>query len=178
MTDEKIMHRVSQGKLDDVKILFDRYHIRIYNFFLRLTFCQEISLDLTQNVFYRLIKYRETWKKDHLFIPWIFRIARNEFNDYMKKEGRFRSNSMELEEINEITEGMINDSEKSDQVKNLQCALSMLSPEHRQILLLSRYMKLSNREIAEIINSNENAVKQKVFRAMQKLREVYFKVDR
>ncbi len=84
---------------------------------------------------------------------------------------------MELEEINEIAAGMISDPEKSDQVKNLQCALSMLNPEHRQILLLSKYMKLSNREIAEVISSNENAVKQMVFRAMQKLREAYFKVD-
>jgi RNA polymerase sigma factor (sigma-70 family) len=177
MTDEKIMNRVSQGKLDDAKILYDRYHIKIYNFFLRLTFNRETSLDLTQNVFYRLLKYRNTWKKDQVFIPWIFRIARNEFNDYLKREGRFINNSLDLEAINNSSAVMIGDPEKSEQVKILQSALSMISPGHRQVLLLSRYMKLRNKEIAMIINSNENAVKQMIFRAMQELREVYFRLE-
>lgn len=177
MTDEKIMNRVSQGNLDDAKILYDRYHVKIYNFFLRLTFNRETSRDLTQNVFYRLLKYRSTWKIDRLFIPWIFSIARNEFIDYMKKEGRYMNNSMNLEEINESSSAMIENPQKSEQVKILQNALSMISPEHRQVLLLSRYMKLRNKEIALIMNSNENAVKQLVFRAMHKLREVYFKLE-
>jgi len=177
MTDEKIMNRVSQGKLDDAKILYDRYHVKIYNFFLRLTFNRETSLDLTHNVFYRLLKYRDTWKKDQVFIPWIFRIARNEFNGYMKREGRFMNNSTDLDEINDSAAIMIGNPEKSEQVKILQSALSMITPEHRQVLLLSRYMKLRNKEIALIINSNENAVKQMIFRAMQKLREVYFKLE-
>jgi len=170
------MNRISQGKLDDAKILYNRYHIRIYNFFLRLTFSHEISLDLTQDVFYRLIRYRRTWKKDHHFIPWIFRIARNEFNDYIKSRGKFMNNSIDLEEINEQTAIIIDDPEKSEQIKTLHTALSMISLEHRQILLLSRFMKLSNRDIAGILCSNENAVKQMIFRAMQKLREVYFKI--
>jgi len=171
------MTRVSQGKLDDAKILYNRYHIKIYNFFLRLTFNRDISLDLTQNVFYRLLKYRATWKKDQVFIPWIFRIARNEFNDYMKREGKFLNNSIELDEINDTASAMTGNLENSEQVIILQNALSMISPEHRQVLLLSRYMKLKNKDIAYIINSNENAVKQLVFRAIQKLREVYFKLE-
>lgn len=177
MTDEKIMNRVSQGKLDDAKILYDRYHVKIYNFFLRLTFNRETSHDLTQNVFYRLLRYRGTWKKDHVFIPWIFRIARNEFNDFMKREGRFLNNSMDLEEINEDSAAIIDNPKSSEQVVILQNALSIISPEHRQVLLLSKYMKLRNKEIAIIVNSNENAVKQLIFRAMQKLRKVYFKLE-
>jgi RNA polymerase sigma factor (sigma-70 family) len=178
MTDERIMTWISQGKLDETKILYGRYHVKIYNFFLRLTFNREVSLDLMQNVFYRLIKYRKSWKKNHAFIPWIFRICRNEFNDYMKKEGRFINNSLDLEEINLSSAGLIIDPAKSDQVVNLHNALARISPEHRKVLLLSKYMKLKNKEIAEIIESNENAVKGMIFRAMCKLREVYFKIDK
>jgi RNA polymerase sigma factor (sigma-70 family) len=178
MTDEKIMTRISKGELDGAKILYDRYHVRIYNFFLRLTFNRDVSLDLMQNVFYRIIKYRKSWKEKHDFIPWIFRISRNEYNDYMKKEGKYLSNAIDLEEINESSAGMIIDPAKSDQVKNLQNALAKISPEHRKILLLSKYMKLKNKEIAVILESNENAVKGMIFRAMCKLREVYFKLDK
>jgi len=178
MTDEKIMTGISKGNPDGVKILYERYHVKIYNFFLRMTFNREVSLDLMQNVFYRLIKYRKSWKENHAFIPWIFRICKNEYNDYMKKEGRFLNNSVDLEEINESSAGIITDPARSDQVKNLHNALARISPEHRKILLLSKYMKLKNREIAVILESNENAVKGMIFRAMCKLRKVYFKLDK
>lgn len=178
MTDERIMTGISQGRLDGANILYSRYHVKIYNYFLRLTFNREVSLDLMQNVFYRLIKYRKSWKKNHAFAPWIFKISRNEYNDYMKKEGRFINNSVDLEEINMSSAGMIIDPAKSDQVINLHNALARISPEHRRVLLLSKYMKLNNKEIADILDSNENAIKGMIFRAMCKLREVYFKIEK
>jgi len=178
MTDEKIMTDVSQGELDGAKILYSRYHIKIYNFFLRLIFNREVSLDLMQNVFYRLIKYRKSWKNDHAFVPWIFKICRNEYNDYLKKEVRYIRNAVDIEEIKESSAGIIIDPIQSEKVKNLHNALANISPEHRKILLLSKYMKLKNKEIAEILDSNENAVKGMIFRAMCKLREVYFKLDK
>jgi len=176
MTDENIMTRVSRGKLDGAKILFSRYNKRIYNFFLRLTFNKEVSLDLMQNVFYRLLKYRKTWQNKSLFSPWIFRICRNEYNDYSKKEKRFQSNSVDIEEIKETSAGLVTDPEISERVKNLHDALARISPDHRKVLLLSKYMKLKNREIADIFGTNENTVKGMIFRAMSKLREAYFKI--
>jgi RNA polymerase sigma-70 factor, ECF subfamily len=178
MTDEKIMTRVSRGKLDGSKILFNRYHTRIYNFFLRLTFNREVSLDLMQNVFYRLLKYRDTWKDDRMFKPWIFKICRNEYNDYLRKDGRFTTNSVDIEEIKEASAGLVTDTTNSERVKNLHDALAKISPEHRKVLLLSKSMKLKNKEIAEILDTNENAVKGMIFRAMTKLREAYFKLER
>ena len=87
------------------------------------------------------------------------------------------SNSVDLDEINLSSAGLIIDPAKSDQVVNLHNALARISPEHRKVLLLSRYMKLKNKEIADILDTNENAVKGMIFRAMRKLREVYFKID-
>ncbi len=178
MTDEKIMTRVSRGNLDGSKILFNRYHTRIYNFFLRLTFNREVSRDLMQNVFYRLLKYRDTWKDNRQFRPWIFTICRNEYNDYLKKEGRFTTNSVDIEEIKETSAGLVIDPANSERVKNLYDALLKISTEHRKILLLSKSMKLKNKEIAEILDTNENAVKGMIFRAMARLREEYFKIDK
>jgi RNA polymerase sigma-70 factor (ECF subfamily) len=178
MTDEKIMTLVSRGKFDGARILFIRYNKKIYNFFLRLTFNREVSLDLMQDVFYRILKYRDTWREEGMFRPWIFRICRNEYNDYLKKEGRFQSNSMDIDEIKETSASLVTDPSNSERVKNLHDALAKISPDHRKILLLSKYMKLKNKEIAEIMDTNENAVKAMVFRAMTKLREAYFRIER
>jgi RNA polymerase sigma-70 factor (ECF subfamily) len=131
-----------------------------------------------QNVFYRLLKYRGTWRNDRMFKPWIFKICRNEYNDHLKKEGRFSSNSVDIEEIKEASAGLVTDPANSERIKNLYDALSKINPEHRKLILLSKSMKLKNKEIAEILDSNENAVKGMIFRAMAKLREAYFKLER
>jgi RNA polymerase sigma factor (sigma-70 family) len=178
MTDEEIMAGISQGRLDDATILYDRYHVKIYNFFLRLTYNREVSRDLMQNVFYRIIKYGKSWKKNHSFAPWIFKISKNEFNDHLKKEGKFNNNAKDLEEINESAACLISDPFQSETVKNLHNSLAKISPEHRKVLLLSKYMKLKNKEIADILDSNENAVKGMIYRAMCELRKVYFKLDK
>ena len=58
--DEIIMKRVKDGNLAEMSVLFERYHLRLYNFFLKLTRNRDISHDLTQNLFYRMIKYKNS----------------------------------------------------------------------------------------------------------------------
>ena len=72
LTDEKIMLRVKDGQLADLAELFERYHARMFNFFLKLSFDHFASEDMVQTLFYRLIKYRHTFKPgDGTFKPWI-----------------------------------------------------------------------------------------------------------
>jgi RNA polymerase sigma factor (sigma-70 family) len=66
--------------------------------------------------------------------------------------------------------------EKSEQVQMVRLALKKLSFEKREALVLSKYHGLKYREIADILNVNENSVKQRVFRAIEELRQVYFEL--
>ncbi len=72
MTDELIMEAVKNGNLDQASELFDRYHKRLYNYFVKISFDREASNDLTQNVFLRMIRYRNSYKEGNKFISWIF----------------------------------------------------------------------------------------------------------
>ena len=84
------MQSVANGNLDAMTILFDRYHEWIYNFFFKMkpdvAFCE----DLTQNVFYKALRYRSSYGGGK-FASWIFTIARNLFHDQIEKE-KHRSN--------------------------------------------------------------------------------------
>jgi RNA polymerase sigma-70 factor (ECF subfamily) len=53
----------------------------------------------------------------------------------------------------------------------VQRALSALTPEQREAILLSRYQGLSYAEIAQIAGCSEGAVKTRVFRAMETLKK-------
>lgn len=80
-SDEEIMIKVKNNQLALMKPLFDRYHVKLYNFFLRLTYNEDVSKDLVQNVFYRIIKYRKTYNPEYKFKSWIYQLARNNFAD-------------------------------------------------------------------------------------------------
>jgi len=74
---------VKEGHLSELAELFERYHVKLYNFFLRLTLEKATSEDLTQNLFYRVIKYRQSWQPANgSFQSWIYRMARNVHNDH------------------------------------------------------------------------------------------------
>ncbi len=82
ITDENVMMNVKNGNLSEMSVLFERYHIRIFNFFLKMGLEMDVSQDLTQNLFYRMIKYRNSYKNGSAVISWVYQIARNLHSDY------------------------------------------------------------------------------------------------
>ncbi len=178
MTDEQIMLEVKEGNLDLASLIYDRYSKLIYNYFLRLSFNREISQDLMQTVFFRMIKYRRSYKPKNNFRSWIFRIARNIFADHLKSDEAARSNFVDLEQINASIDSVMDDQEKAEKIRILQTALTMIPHGHREILILKGYQQLKNREIAVLLNCSENTVKGKVHRAVLSLRKAFFTLEK
>ena len=51
-------------------------------------------------------------------------------------------------------------------------AIRQLSPEQREVVVLSKYQDMSYREIAEVLDISPDSVKQRAYRAHLKLREI------
>ncbi len=170
VSDEELMILVSGGNLDMMSILFDRYHARIYNFLLKMTRDRDVSQDITQEVFYKAIKYRNSYKRGK-FSSWIYTIARNIFSDHYQKQ---KNKDQRLEDVQYKTEEQntysIEDNETKEQ---LHLALEQLSQSDKELIIMNRYQGIKYQEIAEIIGSTEGAVKTKVHRAIHKLKEYY-----
>lgn len=168
------MIRVKEGALADLAEIFERYHLRLYNFFLKLTFDSSLSQDLTQNLFLRIIRYRRTFSgSENSFKPWIYQMARNVCADHFRKQKKHYDN---LQQINHNhynrTEGRDNFDE--DDFAKLDHALLRLRPEQREILVLSRYQGLKYDEISRIKNISVSSIKVQVHRTMKELRNIYF----
>ena len=173
-TDEILMQNVKDGNISEMSVLFERYHLRIYNFFFRLTFDMDVSQDLTQNLFYRMIKYKNSYKSDYTVKSWIFQIARNLHADYCKEEKR--SEKLFLKTDKYTTEP-VDESEgfHEDDYDRLEKAISDLSDEQKEIIVLSRYQGLKYEEISAITNQSVSAIKVAMYRAIRQLRGIYFK---
>lgn len=175
INDEQLIIEVKNGNLDSLVPLFDKYQGKIYNFFLRVTHDPTSSEDLTQTVFSRIIKYRTSYKEVYSFKSWIYQIARNVHVDHYSKKKLWATES-EQEQYYADSRDAIAAMEKEQKEQILKEALGLLSPEHREIIELSRFQDLKYDEISQITGNSVGAVRVKVHRAVKKLKEVYFQI--
>jgi RNA polymerase sigma factor (sigma-70 family) len=176
LSDEQLMKHLAQGDQQAAGILYDRYHPKVFGYFVRMTRDRESSRDLTQNVFLKVIKYSHSWKEDKVFVYWLFRIARNILVDFHRAAKRFYDLDEEPEIAIRDMEQSIRTSEARESYELLLDAMAKLPPGYRELIEMNRFQGFSYREIAVTIDSNENAVKVKTFRAIQKLKEIYEKI--
>lgn len=179
LSDNALMLKVKAGDLDKMGLLFERYHRSLYGFLFHMTNQKEASEDMTQNVFYRMLKYRNAFVGDGEFRTWMYHLARNVLNDHAKKNIRNRA-QYDIKDFEERIGGSTladEHFEKEEELNMLEKALGSLSTENRELLILSRYQELSYQEIAKILDTTEGAIKVRVHRAMGQLKSIYFKIN-
>jgi RNA polymerase sigma-70 factor (ECF subfamily) len=166
-SDEELMLQVREGAGEMLGILFDRYHAKLLNYYVRLTGNRTLSEDLVQDVFYRILRSRRTYRPGSPFKPWMYQVARNARNDFFRRPAE-----VEFEE--QMTEPILPNDELSDRQQSqlLRRALLQLSEEKREVLLLSRFHEMKYSEIAELLGCEVGTVKTRVFRALQELRRI------
>src|SRR5689334_10389950 len=98
MTDEMLMEAVKNGDLQQASLLFDRYNKRLFNFLAKMTLERAIAEDLTQNVFLRMLKYRNSYRAGAKFQSWIYQMARNVFVDHYQ-EAKNKSGFVKMETV-------------------------------------------------------------------------------
>ena len=175
-SDEILMERLVCGDKIVAGVLYDRYYKQVYGYFVRMTNNAEISRDLTQNVFLKILKYSHSWKGDKVFAYWLFRIARNILIDYYNESRKFFSAEEEQENLNDEQADSIREMDIKESFEFLLEAMEQLKPADRELIELNRFQGFSYKEIAQTVMSTENAVKVKTFRAIQKLKEIYTKI--
>jgi RNA polymerase sigma factor (sigma-70 family) len=178
MTDEVIMEAVKSGNLQQGALLFERYNKRIYNFLARMTMDRALAEDLTQNVFLRVIKYRNSYREGARFQSWIYQIARNVFSDhYQTIKNRF-SDFVDVEKIRDHMADSDNAEMQNEKEELLQRSMEKLSDDQRELLVLTRFQQMKYEEVATLLDTSVANIKVRVHRALIKLREHYFELEK
>lgn len=127
-----------------------------------------LSEDVTQEVFYKLMKYRTSYNNGK-FVSWLFTIARNSLSShYSKEKGKFTG----LDDVKYMLAEK--EEERNEDYSHLQRALNKLEASDRELLVLNRFQGVKYAELAEMTGSTHGAVKTKVSRALKKLKTIYF----
>ncbi|WP_210517014.1 RNA polymerase sigma factor [Hymenobacter terricola] len=174
------MLRVKAGDVDRMGLLFERYHRALFGFIYHmLGGGRAASEDLVQNVFYRMLKYRHTFTGEGEFRTWMYHLARNVLADYVKQNRRAAHHSDVADLAEHLDSGSRADAslEQAQETALLHQALARLSPENREVLVLSRFQELKYGEIAVLLNTTEGAVKVRAHRALNELKTTYLRIE-
>jgi RNA polymerase sigma factor (sigma-70 family) len=178
LSDNSLMIKVRDGDVDKLGLLFERYKRPLYGFFYGMNRDAELCEDLVQNVFVRILKYRYLFRGEGDFKTWMFHIARNVNHDHFRKNKINAKDSLEnWEERLGSPENRSTQFQAEEEMLLLSMAMDKLPEDKREVLLLSKYEEKKYKEIGEILGCSESAVKVKVFRALQELKEVYRKLE-
>jgi RNA polymerase sigma factor (sigma-70 family) len=173
MRDEDLMLEVRDGAGETLGVLFDRYQTPLFNFYSKMTGDRILSEDLVQEVFLRILKYRQSYTPGTPFRSWMYQIARNARLDHFRKQRPETSWSAEMEP--RVPAG--DPAQKKQEAALLHRALMQLPEEKREVLVLSRFQELKHDEIAKLVGCDAGAVKVRVHRALQELKQVFYRLQ-
>lgn len=169
-SDEKLVAQYLQGNKQAFSFLIIKYNKLLFNYIYRSLQNREISEDLVQETFIRVIKNITRFHEDKLFRPWIYTIAtnlvRNELRNKKRRKEVFHSSTVISTAQNQIEKMVI-----KEDLEKLHHCLQLLSSNNREIFLLRFYDKLSFEEIAEIVNCKTTTARTRMFYALKKLRQ-------
>ena len=168
------MSQVRAGEVGKLELLFDRHHRALFHYFLHVTANRAASEDLVQEVFFRILKYRHTYRPETSFRAWLFQVGRNAHLDWA---GRHKAEVALPDEVVEIR-GPDALPDRQAQTRQeallLRRALAALSREKREVLVMSRFMELKYEEIASVLQCEVGTVKVRVHRALRDLSDRFF----
>ncbi len=179
----QVMLRVRAGDPEAFPELVRRYQKAVLNAVFKYTGNRAIAEELTQDVFVRVFRARETYERKAKFDTWLYRIVFNlcaNAAEYGRRR-RMASIDQEAAEIPGETpaqqigdpEGRtpLEEMERRELREQVRAAIARLPEQQRAALILSRYRGMPYQEIAATLDTSVEAIKSLLFRARDNLRQ-------
>ncbi|MBS5703652.1 MAG: sigma-70 family RNA polymerase sigma factor [Butyricicoccus pullicaecorum] len=176
MTGEKVLlQRAKKGEMAAFESLVTAYERRVYSLALRSTGSEADAADITQEVFLRAYRSLDTFRGESGFSTWLYRITVNLCVDLARKNNP--AESLDDEQALEApeTRGAYQPETalaNSELRRELDAALSLVSEEHRKIVILRDVAGMSYADIAAALELEEGTVKSRLARARAALRKI------
>lgn len=126
--------------------------------------------DCVQESLLAIHQARHTYDGNRPFRPWMFTIVRHKVIDYLRSRNR-HSDVLSLDDDDQQGGGHMASDAAADELLAPSAVFGALSPTYREALILTKILGLSAREASRKLKISEAAMKVRVHRALQALRE-------
>ena len=181
---DSLIRAAQAGDQDAFEQLVRTYDQSVLRLAMNLLRSPEDARDVYQEAFLRVYRNLHAFRFDCSFHTWLYRIVTNVCLDHLRKRKVRREESMVVEtgdgvvdRVSQVEEeGAHSDPERRmwnrELAGKIDFALSGLTPRERTVFELRHYEGLRLRAIGEMIGTTEEAAKNCLFRATQKMRAV------
>jgi RNA polymerase sigma-70 factor (ECF subfamily) len=153
-----------------------RYGDWVHRLAYRMVYDADEARDLSQEVFLRLYRSFDKYDPERPFGPWFFRLATNVCLNACKRRKRRPMTFQTLEDAERSFDppggeaGGAEEAGKKDMGAHVREAVLKLPPAYRLAVSLRYLKELSYEEMAEILDVPLGTVKNRLFRAREKLK--------
>lgn len=168
-SDEMLLEQIADGHKPAMRALFERHHVKVYRFALRIVRDAALAEDVVSDTFFDAWQHAGRYEGRASVSTWLIGIARHRALDAARRRP---AESLDSEAaLNVVDPDSDPEAElgRKDAGTVIRKALAALSREHADIIDLVYYQEKSIREIGEILGIPENTVKTRMFYARKRL---------
>jgi len=181
LVDFELIQRAQRGDDGAFNQVVQAYRKRILGTIARLIGRPEDVEDVGQEVFVRLFFSLDQLRTPEVFEPWLYRLTVNAAYDYLRRQRRRHESRMsDLSEQQVVMADAMAGGRKQDEEQQkarvrefVQSLLDAVSEEDRILLTLKEVEGLSLKELEQIYQVKENALKVRLFRARQRVLKAF-----
>jgi RNA polymerase sigma-70 factor (ECF subfamily) len=184
-SDQQIVAWAQDGAEAAFRELVRRYQRPVFSLIYRMVRDREAAEDLAQETFIKVLNAIDTYRPEHKFSSWIFKIANNAAIDHLRRrepdvlslEGAPDAVSVERQEatalqVSDRGESPLDELEARELGSHIESAIARLRPEYRACILLRHVEGRAYEEIATILGLPLGTVKTYIHRARAELRDI------
>ena len=168
-TDAALVDAVLRGEVEAFAVLLRRYRDSYTRFAVRMLGSPADADDVLQGAFMRAFRNLRSCREPERFGAWLYQIVVNECRTFATRQGRRdRRFVHDAGEIDRLLAPPAGDAAMREEIER---ALGRLPTELREAFVLKHVEELSYEEMAEITGAGISALKMRVKRACERLRE-------
>lgn len=160
---------VGQYNADSFNRLVLENQEKIYSLFRRMVASHDEADDLTQETFIKVYKNLSKFRRESAPFTWIYRIAVNTGINYLRRQKARQYIGLDYANL-KSSDDVIHNSELTTRL--LQKAIKKLSPKQQMVIILRSYQGLPFKDVANMMESTENAAKVNFSHALNNLKGV------
>ncbi|MFI3255650.1 MAG: sigma-70 family RNA polymerase sigma factor [Eubacteriales bacterium] len=187
MDEKNLVKQAQQGDESAFAQLIEENQKKVYRLAYRMTGNHEDALDISQEAFFKAWRALPNFKGESSFSTWIYRLTSNSAIDLLRKQQRQAHDSLTspFQEDEEGTELQIpaEDISPEDALIHKEMGemiaegLEVLSPTHKEVLLMREMDGLSYQEISTTLGLDLGTVKSRIARGRKNLRDFLCQKD-
>lgn len=169
LSDNELVNRYVNGDENSLAVLVKRHKRRVYSFLYMATRDKELSEDLFQETFFKVIQTlkKKQYNEEGKFLPWILRIAKNLMIDHFRKAKKMPTISSVVNEEGERVDiydiipceensFKTNEKETKEFKQSIKNLINELPADQKEVVMMRTYYDMSFKEIAEMTNVSIN----------------------